>query len=435
MAGLQEKSPLLARLLPARQATIGTVATELLGIRLRSAGPLLTIIGTPPICVFQMEEWLKSDQLPKNLLIRARKKFLYIMYLIRKVGNRTEGMGLKIMKFHGIQHMVDDMFHHGAAINFDTGSDEKGHKPTKKAAKVTQKRKDLFDEQCSKRLSEMHVLELAMAEIFHKGGRPLWEYYTPIPQESQELPRYHPRKNTLWGARFGSIRKEDGSYGLEQLSRDVMNNDKRKTEQDLIDFFGELAQKVTEYLPSLALRTTYTDGDGVIFRGASYHLGRVWRDWVLIDWGGDHRKQPGKIWGFVDLCGLPEDNDVQCGGLSGIIPGLYAIVENAKYEKPKERGARQSEIFVPISTEVARMERGRVVKFRFYLALVEDFVEPAAVVPDIGGAGNAYFLVKKREEWRDDFARWLRRPHEDWEDFDEYDGKDYESGSDDSESD
>jgi len=38
-------------------------------------------------------------------------------------------------------------------MNFDTGSDESGHKASKTAAKVTQKRKELFDEQVSNRLS------------------------------------------------------------------------------------------------------------------------------------------------------------------------------------------------------------------------------------------------------------------------------------------
>jgi hypothetical protein len=32
------------------------------------------------------------------------------MYLLWKVANKTEDMGWKIMKFHGIVHMVDDIF-------------------------------------------------------------------------------------------------------------------------------------------------------------------------------------------------------------------------------------------------------------------------------------------------------------------------------------
>jgi hypothetical protein len=40
---------------------------------------------------------------------RAERKHRYIMYLLRKVAPRGEGMGWKIIKFHSITHMVDDI--------------------------------------------------------------------------------------------------------------------------------------------------------------------------------------------------------------------------------------------------------------------------------------------------------------------------------------
>ena len=45
--------------------------------------------------------------------------------------------------------------------------------------------------------------------------------------------------------------------------------------------------------------------------------------------------------------------------------------------------------------------------FRFYLADVEAIVCPLAVIPDIGGPANCYFLVKDRDTWRQDFIRFL----------------------------
>ena len=56
------------------------------------------------------------------------------------------------------------------------------------------------------------------------------------------------------------------------------------------------------------------------------------------------------------------------------------------------------------------MEDGFVVESQFYLADVEAFEEPVAVVPDIGGRANDYFIVKNKTEWAEDFVDWLEEP-------------------------
>jgi hypothetical protein len=83
-------------------------------------------------------------------------------------------MGLKIVKFHAITHMADDIINFGVPKTFNTESDESAHKPAKVAAKVTQKRKDTFNLQVAKRLTEVHALELAIEEKY--GNRLLWDY-------------------------------------------------------------------------------------------------------------------------------------------------------------------------------------------------------------------------------------------------------------------
>ena len=48
----------------------------------------------------------------------------------------------------------------------------------------------------------------------------------------------------------------------------------------------------------------------------------------------------------------------------------------------------------------------------YYLAEVEAFVDPAVVVPDIGGPNNAYFWIKSREKLAKLFKQWLIAPIE-----------------------
>ena len=98
----------------------------------------LTVVET----LLQWEQWLKADRLRVEHVKLAREKHRYIMYLIKKVGRRVKGMGLKITKFHCIMHMADDILNFGVPMEFDTGSNESGHKVEKTAAKLTQKKKN-----------------------------------------------------------------------------------------------------------------------------------------------------------------------------------------------------------------------------------------------------------------------------------------------------
>lgn len=365
--------------------------------------------------LLQWEVWLKSDVMKMIHVLRSEKKHRYIMYLIRRVGRRVQGMGLKITKFHTIMHMTDDILKFGVPMNYDTGSDESGHKPSKTAARLTQKRADTFDVQIGARLQEVHCLDLAMEEIVHH--RPVFDYYKdqPLPADQQN-PAVPPHKNPLGGSKFEAFEDETGRNCMQLVATEAAKQ-KMNIEQCFVDFVAGLTECVDEHIHKLQVRTNHYR-NGAIFRGTPMHNGAVWRDWVMIDWGEDYGVLPNKIWGFVNLLGLPQNNDLKCGGLSdGIPPAVYAIVESSEYVKD-DAEKNLSELFVPITKEVGRInQRKRVTKLKFYLADVEGFVEGVGVIPDIGGAPNAYFICRQRPKWGEEFVRWLESEHEDFEDF------------------
>ena len=107
--------------------------------------------------------------------MRLAKKHRYIMYIMLNVAKRSEGMGLKIMKFHAIVHMVEDILLYGVPMLFDTGSNESHHKPMKYAARLTQRNEATFNYQTAKRVTEFLVLDLAIKEV--EGGGVNWEYF------------------------------------------------------------------------------------------------------------------------------------------------------------------------------------------------------------------------------------------------------------------
>lgn len=350
--------------------------------------------------LLQWEAWLKSDRMKKNHVEASERKHRYIMYLIKKVGARTKGMGLKIVKFHALMHITADILANGVPMVADTGADESGHKPTKTAAKLTQKREETFDFQTDTRLDEVHQLYMSEEEM---AGRALWNYLDGYKHECGELPEKN-EEYTVGGTKLVCYFDRQSRKNVVELRSRVKDEEAFRVEQGLVDFVVALQNKVSEHYNEVPLRTSHKR-NGVIFRGSACFKGKVWRDWVKVDWDDDG-KLPNKIWGFVNLLKLPQNSGIDFGGLVNLQPGLYAIVENAEYSK-EQAEIDMSEIFVPIRKEVGRMQHGLVKELKFYLADVEAFIEPLTVIPDVGGKPNAYFIVRNKTHWRQQFEEWL----------------------------
>ena len=355
--------------------------------------------------LLQWEEWLKSSKLDIEHVKAAQHKHRYIMYLIKKVGRRSEGMGLKISKYHGIVHMADDILNFGVPMEMDTGSNERGHKVTKTAAKLTQKNIEFFDKHTNSRLLELHVLELAEQEML---GNALWNYgEDPTDEGAKEKDS---DKTELGGDRIMFF--FDANENKNKAISTIRGKGKVevKLEQDLVDYVFNLKEAVKEHFPNLEMRTLYTR-QGYIFRADSMYKGRPWRDWVMVA-DADEGESPVHIMGFVDLSDLPADFQGSFAEYDPITPALYAIVQVAKEWKDAEDYGI-SDIFKPISKYVGGFAEDVVTKLRLYLCDVETFYAPVAVIQDLGGAPNAYFRVKQREEWAEDFEKWLEEPEED----------------------
>ena len=90
---------------------------------------------------------------------------------------------------------------------------------------------------------------------------------------------------------------------------------------------------------------------------------------------------------------------------------VYAVVEVAEYNVDEEEMTK-SDLFTPLVLEVDGVDvDGEVLARKFYLASTDSFVSPCCVIPDIGGAKNAYFQVKPRRDWSKEFVVWLEAPH------------------------
>ena len=188
--------------------------------------------------LIEWEAWLKSDRMTKYQLKRAEKKHRYIMYLMRKIGRRTKGMGLKKMKFHGIIHYVMDILHFGVPMEFDTGSCESGHKRTKTAAKRTQKNPDHFNTQTCKRLDEFHLVDLAMEEI---NGCTMWDVHCLIDPEPLPTP---PNDEVVTGGTRIEVFFDEEDQENSWRFRGRVNSDGVPLQAEAIDFLCGLQDLV-----------------------------------------------------------------------------------------------------------------------------------------------------------------------------------------------
>ena len=125
--------------------------------------------------LLQWEAFLNEPKMDRSVVVRLKRKHKYIMYCIKRVAKRTEGMGMRFVKFHGILHMMEDILLYGVPMELDTGANESHHKMAKQAARVTQRSRSSFDTQVAQRLFEYMVLDLAWEEI--QTGRVNWRYY------------------------------------------------------------------------------------------------------------------------------------------------------------------------------------------------------------------------------------------------------------------
>jgi hypothetical protein len=362
--------------------------------------------------LLQWEAYLVLPQMQKKHVQRLKKKHRFLMFLLKKVGNRVKGMGFKVMKFHAILHLAFDIFMFGVPMNVDTGSNESHHKTTKVAAKLTQKDIKTFEKQTSNRCDDFHVLDLAMEEI---AGRPLWEYYCGF--EHKKDAKVDPIQSTGGMKLHVFWDDEVNKPNFKILSR-MQDKHKVAMEDGFLQFALGIQNDLAHLFPVLPICAEHSRG-GQIFRAHPNFMGKgPWRDWVMIDWEGVGAL-PAKIWGFIDLSCMPKGTTVLLTNAdeAQVHQGVFAIIESAEYtEVPEEPGPEviTSDIFTEIVIDTTTIGAdGKVQVRKYYLVDVEAFKDPIVVIPNIGSIPMCkYLLMTPRSKWSDQFIGWLKNPHE-----------------------
>ena len=210
------------------------------------------------------------------------------------------------------------------------------------------------------------------------NGRPLWDCFRGY-DHGKEMETEVMATSSIGGTKYQFFTDNNGINQSRAVRKIKGKLPKFMLEETFIDFVIGLQDAVNVHIPEVIVHGKHTR-NGQIFHANVAFQGTVWRDWVWVDWGPGYGTLPNKLWGFVDLSGLPPTFKVDYGGIKSISPGIYAIVESATMIEDEH-----SELVLTLETDVVLNAHGDVDDLQFYLADVEAFVEPAIVVPDIGG--------------------------------------------------
>jgi hypothetical protein len=359
--------------------------------------------------LLQWDMYMRQEEIPRKQAKRLELKHKYLLFLIKKVIQRTSGMGTNLVKFHAILHLCADMLMYAVPLNVDTSENEEHWKPTKVAAKLTQKDLRSFAKQTATRLVEFDLLDLAMEDV--KGNK-IWEYfqreakYVPADQAGLQVDCRRKERIATKGTPIDVFWDDDGGRAAWQFtSSRAANQEKVQWDQDLVEYLVELQDNVLQ--SKLEILTEHRR-DGQFFRGhPNYRQGGRWNDWVLFDWGnGD--KTPSQIWCFIDLTVLPDGFSKKIDTIT-VQKGIYAVVESTEYDAEHN----DSELFLPcIKTSKQVNGDGSIRQRQFYLADTEAFLEPISVFADIGHPNKRRYLqIVPRSQWASVFERWVNDPH------------------------
>ena len=370
-----------------------------------------------------LEAYLNLPEMEVRDLKLLDKGIRYIMYLTRMVAQREEGVGYKILKFHTLLHIVDNVILYGVPLECDTSANESHHKPTKQAAKLTQRSHCTFNLQTATRLIEFETVDFARCEM--DGGRVPWKYFRGAKEEihGQDLTNsevtsgddgsdiQHVVTETKDAMIRVSLNDESNEVEFEMVTRSKFKG-KTVMNTQLSEFLWDLQELLRDDLPRDFLEIyTRIVRAGTSFRGHPNYRGKgPWRDWAWFDYGRDGT-YPCHMHCFVVVPPLIGGRRLKFGGIN-LKEGVFAVVESCvlldddhdlQLITPMEKEVKLDE-----KGDIALDEDGNVLERVFYLADTDAITSPCCAVPDIEGPQNRYFLVTSREEWPDHFETWLQ---------------------------
>jgi hypothetical protein len=307
-----------------------------------------------------IDEWLrKADGFHLDELEMVREKILIFLVNYKRICKRREGNEMKILKFHLMTHIIDDIKRLGAPQNVNGGPCESNFVPQKREAKRTQRRSETFIKQMAMRMHENLIFSHAMS-------RRQMDIYRNLKQGSENIP--------VGGRKFEITRDDETKLPVVLWKK--KRDDQQGYQIEILNFvFNVLKIDDNDTIKCF----TEHKVNGRIFRAdCSFRGGLAWFDWVSVIWQTENHRQIevfAKIHMFVDCSNKIYDPPKKIREIEVAGGQLYAVISSLKEENPMQKGV--SKLFLQ---GTMYKENNEIV---YYVIPVETMNETALVVQDV----------------------------------------------------
>jgi hypothetical protein len=347
--------------------------------------------------MLMLETFCKAPQHKRNEVMILKQFMPRLLETFKITLNRSDGNGMKIIKFHLPLHFADDILRFGVMSNFDSALGESHHKSeAKKPALRTQRRKTNFEEQTAKRQIENTSIRLA------------YEYINDIPIEMKAVKNM---ENKCFSIEY--IHDDHQLYWRDRKRK--LHKCQWKDKNFQKNLTQECAMAVTQkHLNSPIRFFTQHNRHGNIFRGnPNYKDDESWYDWVYVDWGQSN--VPAKIMLFLQIekCDFTKRFQFGYGKIES--PGSYVIGHTFAFNNVvRAHGISKLCDYGSILTYELP---NRTHNPQLWVFNVESIADPCTAVPYNIDANPVeeleWIILKPKRNWYDIFVRYMNESVQD----------------------
>jgi hypothetical protein len=268
--------------------------------------------------LLMLESFCKQEKHTKTNLLIAKEAMPEIMKKIKDALNRTDGCGMKIIKFHLIKHFAEDILRYGSMKNFDSAIGERNHcTEVKEPARHTQRRKINFELQTAKRYYENLAINVSENDIIQEKL-----------DDSSTDSSTNKEQNIIY------VHEEKNIYKREWKSLLLCPVNWRDTllYQSLLDLCIRLVEQDCVHESEISFFTQHNRNNCIFRANPQWQDTEMpWYDWARVEWDGYEMPVPAQMLIFIDLTNNFK-NPFQFGQSYVAEPGVYAIARSFQDE-------------------------------------------------------------------------------------------------------
>ena len=207
-----------------------------------------------------------------------------LMHRLKVTVDRQSGNQMKLIKFHLLLHVVDDIRRFGTPQNYSSGPSESRHKlHSKKPSKNTQKRLETFHQQVQIRHAERVAIEHAAFDSVN--SIPIVARQTMVMCDVPQGP------TTISSPSFLLTKTSwKSSFSRYSTCSAVKNSNIPLAFKYALDFLQDLVGELPDDMLPLQIYSEIKQSTGQIYRASpSFRSGEEWKDWAYVSSDEDER--------------------------------------------------------------------------------------------------------------------------------------------------